>query len=117
MVLLFSKLSTMSFPCIVCEQNVRPKQHALECDSCFQWQHRRRRNSVGDLSQKKKTQTMADKVIEALINPTVLNQIVPILSEQIAESVAESINKALEIKINDHIKPLEKKSMIRIKQL
>ena len=34
----------------------------------------RRRNSVGDLSQKKKTQTMADKVIEALINPTVLNQ-------------------------------------------
>jgi hypothetical protein len=52
---------------------------------------------------------MADKVIEALINPTVLNQIVPILSEKIAESVAESINKALEKKINDHIKPLEKK--------
>jgi hypothetical protein len=46
---------------------------------------------------KKKTQTMADKVIEALINPTVLNQIVPILSEKIAESVAESINKAVEI--------------------
>ena len=41
----------------------------------------RRRNSVGDLSQKTKTQTMAEKVIEALINPTVLNQIVPILSE------------------------------------
>jgi hypothetical protein len=40
---------------------------------------------------------MADKVIEALINPTVLNQIVPILSEKIAESVAESINKALGI--------------------
>jgi hypothetical protein len=39
----------------------------------------------------------------------VLNQIVPILSEKIAESVAESINKALEKKINDHIKPLEKK--------
>jgi Zn finger protein HypA/HybF involved in hydrogenase expression len=35
-----SWLSTMSFSCIVCEQNVRPKQHALECDSCFQWQHR-----------------------------------------------------------------------------
>jgi hypothetical protein len=34
---------------------------------------------------------MADKVIEALINPTVLNQIVPIISEKIAESVAESI--------------------------
>ena len=69
----------------------------------------RRRNSVGDLSQKKTPQTMADKVIEALINPTVLNQIVPTLSEKIAESVAESINKALEKKINDHIKPLEKK--------
>jgi hypothetical protein len=43
---------------------------------------------------------MADKVIEALINPTVLNQIVPILSEKNAESVAEYINKALEKKIN-----------------
>ena len=42
----------------------------------------RRQNSVGDRSQKKKTQTMANKVIETLINTTVLNQIVPIVSEK-----------------------------------
>ena len=39
---------------------------------------------------------MTNKVIEALINPNVLNQIVPIISENIAESVAESMNKTLE---------------------
>ena len=43
---------------------------------------------------------MADTVIEALINPNVLNQIVPIISENIAESVAESINKTLQEKKN-----------------
>ena len=28
------------FPCVFCDQEVRPRQHALECESCFQWQHR-----------------------------------------------------------------------------
>jgi hypothetical protein len=36
--------------------------------------------SWGPELEEKNTQTMADKVIEALIHPTVLNQIVPILS-------------------------------------
>jgi hypothetical protein len=48
----------------------------------------RRRNSVGDLRQKKKTQTMADKVIESLINPTVLNQIVPKWNSDVVKTQA-----------------------------
>ena len=30
----------MSFPCVICHNDVRPRQHALECDSCQSWQHR-----------------------------------------------------------------------------
>jgi hypothetical protein len=30
----------MSFPCVSCSQPVFPRQHALECESCFRWQHR-----------------------------------------------------------------------------
>jgi hypothetical protein len=30
----------MSFPCVICYNDVRPRQHALECDSCLRWQHR-----------------------------------------------------------------------------
>jgi hypothetical protein len=30
----------MSFPCVLCYNDVRPRQHALECDSCLRWQHR-----------------------------------------------------------------------------
>jgi hypothetical protein len=30
----------MSFPCVICYNDVRPRQHALECDSCQSWQHR-----------------------------------------------------------------------------
>jgi hypothetical protein len=26
--------------CVVCDQEVQPRHHALECESCFQWQHR-----------------------------------------------------------------------------
>jgi hypothetical protein len=33
-------LIKMPFPCVVCDQEVRPRHHALECESCFQWQHR-----------------------------------------------------------------------------
>jgi hypothetical protein len=29
----------MSFPCVICYNDVRPRQHALECDSCQSWQH------------------------------------------------------------------------------
>ena len=34
------KLFAMSFPCVSCSQPVRPRQHALECESCLRWQHR-----------------------------------------------------------------------------
>ncbi|KAK8403199.1 hypothetical protein O3P69_000380 [Scylla paramamosain] len=29
-----------SFPCIYCSTEVRPRQQALQCDGCDQWQHR-----------------------------------------------------------------------------
>jgi hypothetical protein len=29
----------MSFPCVICYNDVRPRQHALECDSCQSWQN------------------------------------------------------------------------------
>ena len=28
------------FVCIKCKDDVRPKQHAVTCDSCDRWQHR-----------------------------------------------------------------------------
>jgi hypothetical protein len=28
------------YPCIDCGSNVRPRQEALQCDQCSQWQHR-----------------------------------------------------------------------------
>ncbi|KAL4234523.1 hypothetical protein ACF0H5_006166 [Mactra antiquata] len=31
----------MEYPCIKCKQQVRPRQHAISCDSCGQWQHRK----------------------------------------------------------------------------
>jgi hypothetical protein len=30
------KLFAMSFPCVSCSQPVRPRQHALECESCIE---------------------------------------------------------------------------------
>ncbi|XP_063436670.1 uncharacterized protein LOC134718107 [Mytilus trossulus] len=30
----------MSFPCAYCEKEVRPRQHAFECETCSCWQHR-----------------------------------------------------------------------------
>ena len=30
----------MVFPCIQCRNKVRPRQHAVDCDWCGQWQHR-----------------------------------------------------------------------------
>jgi hypothetical protein len=29
----------MSFPCVICYNHVRPRQHAFECDSCQSWQN------------------------------------------------------------------------------
>ena len=36
LILFIPNLFIMSFPCVFCKQSVRPKQHALECESCFQ---------------------------------------------------------------------------------
>ena len=29
------------YPCISCKLNVRPRQHAITCDVCNRWQHRK----------------------------------------------------------------------------
>ncbi|XP_076088513.1 uncharacterized protein LOC143058925 isoform X1 [Mytilus galloprovincialis] len=29
----------MSYPCVLCDQQVRPRQHALQCEDCDKWQH------------------------------------------------------------------------------
>ena len=39
MIILFENF-IMFFPCVICYNDVRPRQHALECDSCLRWQHR-----------------------------------------------------------------------------
>ena len=33
-------LWNMVFPCIQCGKEVRPRQHAVDCDWCGQWTHR-----------------------------------------------------------------------------
>ena len=30
----------VEYPCILCKRPVRPRQQAVECDTCHQWQHR-----------------------------------------------------------------------------
>ena len=78
----------------------------------------RRRNSIGNLADLKlasKKQPAArksasDKVMEALISPDVLEKMIPVISDKIGESIALSINKAIESQlqacIDQHIKPL-----------
>ena len=36
LILIIPNLFIMSFPYVFCKKSVRPKQHALECESCFQ---------------------------------------------------------------------------------
>ena len=32
--------TNIEYPCIVCLQEVRPRQEAIQCDDCLKWQHR-----------------------------------------------------------------------------
>ena len=32
--------TNIEYPCIVCQQEVRPGQEAIQCDDCHKWQHR-----------------------------------------------------------------------------
>ena len=77
----------------------------------------RRRNSLGDLSSttSKKTsglrKTIADKVVEALTSPEVLDQIIPVISDKLCESIGNSLSKTVEAQVksalDEHIKPLK----------
>ena len=76
----------------------------------------RRRNSLGDLSSttSKKTsglrKTIADKVVEALTSPEVLDHIIPVISDKLCESIGNSLSKTVEAQVksalDEHIKPL-----------
>ncbi|CAC5369740.1 unnamed protein product [Mytilus coruscus] len=76
----------------------------------------RRRNSVGDLSSltSKKTpgfrKTIADKVVEALTSPEVLDQIIPVITEKLCESIELSLNKTIQTivksTVEEHIAPM-----------
>ncbi|CAC5406248.1 unnamed protein product [Mytilus coruscus] len=76
----------------------------------------RRRNSYEDLSElgskrgaAKKTSAIAEKVLEALRSPDVLNQVIPILSNKISESISSLIDDKIQCSVDEHIKPLNEK--------
>ena len=76
----------------------------------------RRRISLGDLSSttSKKTtglrKTIADKVVEALTSPAVLDHIITVISDKLCESISHSLSKTVEAQVksalDEHIKPL-----------
>ena len=76
----------------------------------------RRRNLLGDLSSttSKTTtclrKTIADKVVEALTSPAVLDHIIPVISDKLCESIAHSHSKTVEVQVkphlDEHIRPL-----------
>ena len=72
----------------------------------------RRRNSVGDLREltsKKPSvskKSIADKVLEALSSPEVLNQVIPVLSQKISESISVLIDDKIQSSLDECVKPL-----------
>lgn len=80
----------------------------------------RRRNSIGDprdlsISKLKKPpvprKTISDKIIEAFTSKDVLDQIIPVISNKIGESISKAINEAIETHtktyIDEHIIPMK----------
>ncbi|CAC5381272.1 unnamed protein product [Mytilus coruscus] len=63
----------------------------------------RRRNSVSE-------KTIADKVVEALTSPEVLDQIIPVITEKLCESIELSLNKTIQTivksTVEEHIAPM-----------
>ncbi|XP_063399023.1 uncharacterized protein LOC134683641 [Mytilus trossulus] len=71
----------------------------------------RRRNSVGDLREIEKKipaprKSIADKVLEALSSPDVINKIVPILAEKIGESFSSMIEEEVKKCVDQQVKPI-----------
>ncbi|CAC5410916.1 unnamed protein product [Mytilus coruscus] len=72
----------------------------------------RRRNSVGDLRDLDKKvpaprKSIADKVLEALSSPDVINKIVPILAEKIGESFSSMIEDEVKQCVDQQVKPID----------
>lgn len=72
----------------------------------------RRRNSIGDLrgvlDKKGPTtrKTPTDKIIEALTSATVLDRIVPTLSDKLCETISKTFEAQLKRCVEEHVKPL-----------
>ncbi|CAC5408887.1 unnamed protein product [Mytilus coruscus] len=71
----------------------------------------KRRNSVGDLRDLDKKvpaprKSIADKVLEALSSPDVINKIVPILAEKIGESFSSMIEEEVKKCVDQQVKPI-----------
>jgi uncharacterized coiled-coil protein SlyX len=112
-------LNTSSQPnvSITCSSNKRSNPDSpdtLPATQIQTLQQIQRRNSVGDLRDldtNKKTpvsrKNITDKVLDALANPDVLNNIFPIISEKIDESISTLIESEIQACVETHINPLK----------
>ncbi|KAK8391781.1 hypothetical protein O3P69_017425 [Scylla paramamosain] len=48
------------YPCITCQRKVRPKQQALQCDGCEQWQHRTCHTGISQEEYRQAVQSKID---------------------------------------------------------
>ncbi|CAC5385582.1 unnamed protein product [Mytilus coruscus] len=83
----------------------------------------RRRNSIGDISEtlKKKpaslNKSVANKVLEALSSPEVLDTIIPVLTQKLSEALSSIIEAEVKNCIEEQIKPMSEKIISQEKQI
>ena len=63
-------LIKMPFPCVVCDQEVRPRHHALESEYCFQWQHRL--YNTGESEQRNFTHLIRCQTMKLKVKPYII---------------------------------------------
>ena len=63
-------LIKMTFPCVVCDQEVRPQHHALESEYCFQWQHRL--YNTGESEQRNFTHLTRCQTMKLKVKPYII---------------------------------------------
>ncbi|XP_071124910.1 uncharacterized protein [Mytilus edulis] len=56
----------MAFPCVVCLQHVRPRQHALQCEGCSKWQHRLCNTGVSQLEYRRMVNAEIDVIFRCI---------------------------------------------------
>ncbi|CAG2240570.1 unnamed protein product [Mytilus edulis] len=83
----------------------------------------RRRNSIGDISEtlKKKpaslNKSVANKVLEALSSPEVLDTIIPVLTQKLSEALSPIIEAEVKNCIEEQIKPMSEKIISQEKEI